>query len=50
MSGSSAPISCRNDLPNAAERAEVDRRFAGSLAATDVRAAGYAGITECFVY
>ncbi|MBB5801701.1 snapalysin [Saccharothrix ecbatanensis] len=50
MSGSSAPISCRNDLPNAAERAEVDRRFAGSLAATDARAAGYAGITECFVY
>ncbi|WP_033438838.1 snapalysin family zinc-dependent metalloprotease [Saccharothrix sp. NRRL B-16314] len=52
MSGSSAPVSCRNDLPNAAERAEVDRRFAGTLAAGDVRAAGYTGSssTECFVY
>lgn len=52
MSGSSAPVSCRNDLPNAAERAEVDRRFAGTLAAGDVRAAGYTGSStpECFVY
>ncbi|MEU4743138.1 snapalysin family zinc-dependent metalloprotease [Actinosynnema sp. NPDC023658] len=50
MSGSSAPVSCRNDLPNSAERAEVDRRFAGLLAASDVRAAGYAGSEECFVY
>ncbi|TQM79013.1 snapalysin [Saccharothrix saharensis] len=51
MSGSSAPVSCRNELPNAAERAEVERRFAGSLAAVDVRAAGYTGgRTECFVY
>ncbi|ONI80287.1 peptidase [Saccharothrix sp. ALI-22-I] len=52
MSGSSAPTSCRNDLPNAAERAEVERRFAGQLAAADaadVRAAGYQG-TECFVF
>jgi snapalysin len=49
MSGSSAPVSCRNELPNAAERAEVDRRFAGQLAAADVRAAGYAA-TECYVY
>ncbi|WP_367138527.1 snapalysin family zinc-dependent metalloprotease [Saccharothrix sp. HUAS TT1] len=49
MSGSSAPVSCRNELPNAAERAEVDRRFAGQLATADVRVAGYAG-TECFVY
>lgn len=48
MSGSSAPVSCRNELPNAAERAEVERRFAGSLAA-DVRVAGYAN-TECYVY
>ncbi|GAB3004346.1 snapalysin family zinc-dependent metalloprotease [Saccharothrix stipae] len=54
MSGSSAPISCRNDLPNAAERAEVERRFAGQFAATDVRAAGYDATVhtraECFVY
>ncbi|WP_447007592.1 snapalysin family zinc-dependent metalloprotease [Saccharothrix isguenensis] len=52
MSGSSAPISCRNDLPNAAERAEVDRRFAGTrTAGADVRAAGFTGSsTECFVY
>ena len=53
MSGSSAPVSCKNELPNAAERAEVDRRFAGSLSASDVRAAGYAeakSATECYVY
>jgi snapalysin len=31
MSGSSAPISCRNAFPNSAERASVERRFAGSL-------------------
>ncbi|MFD1146988.1 snapalysin family zinc-dependent metalloprotease [Saccharothrix hoggarensis] len=49
MSGSSAPISCRNDLPNSAERAEVERRFAGWAATADVRAAGYAAM-ECFVY
>lgn len=30
MSGSSAPVSCRNAYPSAAEAAEVDRRFAGS--------------------
>ncbi|MFI7700443.1 snapalysin family zinc-dependent metalloprotease [Nonomuraea sp. NPDC049480] len=29
MSGSSAPVSCTNANPNAAERAEVDRNFAG---------------------
>jgi snapalysin len=32
MSGSSAPVSCRNDRPNSAEAAEVNARFAGSLA------------------
>jgi snapalysin len=31
MSGSSAPVSCKNDLPSAAEAAEVQRNFAGSL-------------------
>lgn len=30
MSGSSAPVSCRNAYPSAAEAAEVNRRFAGS--------------------
>ncbi|GAA3142479.1 MULTISPECIES: snapalysin family zinc-dependent metalloprotease [Nonomuraea] len=30
MSGSSAPVSCRNANPSAAERAEVDRNFAGA--------------------
>ncbi|WP_433271653.1 snapalysin family zinc-dependent metalloprotease [Actinosynnema sp. CS-041913] len=49
MSGSSAPASCKNDLPNTAERAEVDRKFRGQLASTDVRAANYAS-TECYVY
>ena len=34
MSGSSAPASCRNDRPNAAEAREVNSLFAGSLAAT----------------
>ncbi len=29
MSGSSAPVSCANANPSAAERAEVDRNFAG---------------------
>ncbi|WP_211266940.1 snapalysin family zinc-dependent metalloprotease [Nonomuraea candida] len=29
MSGSSAPVSCRNANPSAAERAEVDGNFAG---------------------
>ncbi|MFG3436966.1 snapalysin family zinc-dependent metalloprotease [Nonomuraea sp. NPDC047897] len=29
MSGSSAPVSCANAYPSAAERAEVDRNFAG---------------------
>jgi snapalysin len=33
MSGSSAPVSCRNAFPNTAERAAVERRFAGSLVA-----------------
>jgi snapalysin len=32
MSGSSAPVSCRNANPSAAERAQVDRNFAGSVA------------------
>lgn len=51
MSGSSAPVSCTNDLPNAAERAEVERRFAGTRVAADVRAAGFTGSsTECYVY
>ncbi len=49
MSGSSAPATCKNDLPNAAERAEVDRKFRGSFVAADFRAAGYAS-TECYVY
>ena len=35
MSGSSAPVSCTNAYPSSAERAEVDRNFAGSLAALD---------------
>ena len=30
MSGSSAPVSCRNANPSAAESAEVDRAFAGA--------------------
>lgn len=30
MSGSSAPVSCTNAYPSAAEAAEVNRRFAGS--------------------
>ncbi|GAA2273635.1 snapalysin family zinc-dependent metalloprotease [Nonomuraea roseoviolacea subsp. roseoviolacea] len=30
MSGSSAPVSCTNANPSAAERAEVDRNFAGA--------------------
>ncbi|GAA2205102.1 snapalysin family zinc-dependent metalloprotease [Nonomuraea monospora] len=29
MSGSSAPVSCTNATPSAAERAEVDRNFSG---------------------
>ncbi|GGP75132.1 snapalysin family zinc-dependent metalloprotease [Saccharothrix coeruleofusca] len=49
MSGSSAPTSCKNELPNAAERAQVERNFAGRLAGVEVRAAGYSG-AECFVY
>jgi snapalysin len=32
MSGSSAPASCRNDRPNAAEARQVNSLFAGSLA------------------
>jgi snapalysin len=32
MSGSSAPVSCRNAYPSSAERAAVDRNFAGSAA------------------
>ncbi len=31
MSGSSAPISCTNDLPNSRERQQVQANFAGSL-------------------
>jgi snapalysin len=34
MSGSSAPATCRNDRPNAAEAREVNARFAGSLVGT----------------
>jgi snapalysin len=33
MSGSSAPVSCRNATPSAAEAARVNSLFAGSLAA-----------------
>jgi snapalysin len=32
MSGSSAPVSCRNAYPSAAERARVDLSFAGAAA------------------
>jgi len=32
MSGSSAPVSCRNATPSSRERAEVNANFAGSLA------------------
>ncbi|MBB4965747.1 snapalysin family zinc-dependent metalloprotease [Saccharothrix violaceirubra] len=56
MSGSSAPATCKNDLPNAAEKAEVDRKFRGSLAAP--AQAGFGASltvkgtknTECYVY
>jgi snapalysin len=41
MSGSSARASCRNDMPNSAERASVERRFAGSLVANAPTAATY---------
>ena len=34
MSGSSAPPSCRNAFPNAAEAAQVDRLFAGAAVAS----------------
>ncbi|ATE53956.1 snapalysin family zinc-dependent metalloprotease [Actinosynnema pretiosum] len=34
MSGSSAPVACKNDLPSSAEKAEVERRFSGSAAVT----------------
>jgi len=33
MSGSSAPVSCRNDRPNTTEARQVNSLFAGSLAA-----------------
>jgi snapalysin len=36
MSGSSAPVSCRNAFPNATEATTVNNRFAGSLAPTVV--------------
>lgn len=36
MSGSSAPATCRNDLPNAAEAAEVDANFAGAGVGTPI--------------
>ncbi|MFI9592854.1 snapalysin family zinc-dependent metalloprotease [Nonomuraea sp. NPDC052265] len=35
MSGSSAPVSCTNATPSAAERAEVDRNFAGGAPAVE---------------
>jgi len=35
MSGSSAPVSCTNANPSAAERAEVDRNFAGGTPAVE---------------
>jgi snapalysin len=41
MSGSSAPVSCKNDLPSAAEAAEVQRNFAGSFAVPAQRQAAY---------
>jgi snapalysin len=33
MSGSSAPVSCKNDRPSAAEARQVNANFAGALAA-----------------
>ncbi|MEV0150324.1 MULTISPECIES: snapalysin family zinc-dependent metalloprotease [unclassified Nonomuraea] len=35
MSGSSAPVSCTNAYPSTAERAEVDRNFAGGTPLVD---------------
>lgn len=35
MSGSSAPVSCRNVYPSSAERAQVDRNFAGFATGVD---------------
>lgn len=45
MSGSSAPVSCTNAYPSAAEAAEVDRRFAGTLAPALAGAGSSAGAT-----
>ncbi|MCG8914395.1 snapalysin family zinc-dependent metalloprotease [Actinokineospora sp. PR83] len=36
MSGSSAPVSCANALPNATERAQVQRNYASALVAQPV--------------
>ncbi|MER7167610.1 snapalysin family zinc-dependent metalloprotease [Micromonospora sp. NPDC000207] len=41
MSGSSAPVSCRNANPSAAEAAQVNRLFAGSTAASSQVARTY---------
>lgn len=51
MSGSSAPVSCRNPQPNSRERAEVARRFpafAGATTAALPASLGAAGLGECF--
>ncbi|MDG4831314.1 snapalysin family zinc-dependent metalloprotease [Solwaraspora sp. WMMD1047] len=40
MSGSSAPVSCTNAYPSAAEAAQVDRNFAGSRVPATIGAAG----------
>ena len=50
MSGSSAPISCQNDHPNAAESAEVESNFSGSGAALKAVDAYVGGYDNCYVY
>nr|WP_091554533.1 snapalysin family zinc-dependent metalloprotease [Micromonospora pattaloongensis] len=45
MSGSSAPVSCRNAYPNAAEAARVDALFAGTAAASRAVTAVAGGYT-----
>jgi snapalysin len=51
MSGSSAPVSCKNDLPSTKETAEVQANFAGAAVAP-AAVAGFAGTEsrDCFVF
>ncbi|MDG4786915.1 snapalysin family zinc-dependent metalloprotease [Micromonospora sp. WMMD1102] len=49
MSGSSAPVSCRNAYPSAAEAAQVDQLFAGGLAAA-YSGAPAAAVTGTYVW